>query len=103
MSDPFLTLGIDPDADDHVVESAYRAAIKRCPPDRDPAGFQAVRAAYERVRTQRDRIAYALFETEPPEPIDILRRAEAQGRRDDEARPRRPDPTLFAALLRGED
>jgi curved DNA-binding protein CbpA len=103
MSDPFLTLGIDPGADDHAVEAAYRAAIKRCPPDRDPAGFQAARAAYERVRTERDRIAYALFETEPPEPLDILRRAEAQGRGDDEAAPRRPDPALFAALLRGED
>jgi curved DNA-binding protein CbpA len=103
MPDPFLTLGIAPDADDATVEAAYRDAIKRCPPDRDPAGFQAVRAAYDRVRTQRDRVAYALFETEPPTPIDILRRAEVQCRCDGERAQRRPEPGLLVALLRGED
>jgi DnaJ-class molecular chaperone len=98
MHDPFLSLGIGPDADDAAVEAAYRRAIKRCPPDRDPAGFQAAREAYEQVRTARDRIAYWLFETEPPTPIDILRRADAQA-----SAPRRPQPALFAALLLGED
>ncbi|MFP4246186.1 MAG: DnaJ domain-containing protein [Halochromatium sp.] len=80
MSDPFLVLGVDPAADDAAVEAAYRSAIKRYPPDRAPAAFQAVREAYERVRTQRDRVAYRLFETEPPRPVDILRRAEAKRR-----------------------
>ncbi len=105
MSDPFLTLGIDPDADDAAVEAAYRSAIKRNPPDREPAAFRAVREAYERVRTQRDRIAYRLFETEPPQPLDLLRRAEAHGRAvasDSEPVTNRPEPELIKALLRGE-
>jgi curved DNA-binding protein CbpA len=103
MPDPFLTLGIEPDADDATVEAAYRDAIKRCPPDRDPAGFQAVRAAYDQVRTRRDRVAYALFETEPPTPVDILRRAEVQRGNRAQRALRRPEPALLAALLRGED
>ncbi|MBK5930728.1 molecular chaperone DnaJ [Halochromatium salexigens] len=108
MSDPFLTLGIDPDADDAAVEAAYRSAIKRNPPDREPAAFQTVREAYERVRTQRDRIAYRLFETEPPQPLDLLRRAEARRHTvapdagaGDEPASNRPAPELIKALLRG--
>ena len=105
MPDPFLILGIEPDADDAAVEAAYRGAIKRYPPDRAPAAFQAVREAYERVRTQRDRVAYRLFATEPPQPIDILRRAEAKRRADEQAAGEsggRPDAELIKALLRGE-
>lgn len=129
MSDPFLVLGVDPAADDAAVEAAYRSAIKRYPPDRAPAAFQAVREAYERVRTQRDRVAYRLFETEPPRPVDILRRAEAKRRAaasmaEPDAEPGaesgagaavdragranagesggRPDAELIKALLRGE-
>lgn len=105
MSDPLLTLGLEPTATDADVESAYREAIKRCPPDRDPAGFQAVRAAYERIRTERDRIAYALFDSEPPTPADVLRRAltgSAGTSGESSAAQGRPSPTLFAALLRGE-
>ncbi|MFP4495761.1 MAG: DnaJ domain-containing protein [Halochromatium sp.] len=129
MSDPFLVLGVDPAADDAAVEAAYRSAIKRYPPDRAPAAFQAVREAYERVRTQRDRVAYRLFETEPPRPVDILRRAEAKrraaasmaepgaepgaesgagaavdraGRASAGESGGRPDAELIKALLRGE-
>jgi curved DNA-binding protein CbpA len=109
MPDHFLILGVDFDADDAAVEAAYRSAIKRCPPDREPAVFQSVREAYERLRTQRDRIAYRLFDTEPPQPIDLLRRAEANRRASASAEEsvtqranRRPDPELFKALLRGE-
>ncbi|MBK5938655.1 J domain-containing protein [Halochromatium roseum] len=132
MADPFLVLGIDSDADDAAVETAYRSAIKRCPPDRDPSAFQAVREAYEQLRTRRDRIAYRLFETAPPQPIDILRRAEvnrraAQSTTSSAAKPsakpnanshakpanerspgsdasgrQRPAPERFQALLRGE-
>jgi len=100
MTDPFLTLGIEPDADDASVEAAYRAAIKRCPPERDPVAFQSLRAAYERIRTEEDRSAYHLFDTEPPAAIDIIRQAATQRSNTEAAR---PAPELFAALLRGED
>lgn len=106
MSDPYLTLGLAPGVDDAAVEQAYRDAIKRCPPDRDPAAFQAVRAAYERLRTRRDRVAYELFDAEPPAPLDLLRRALTAPGVAPSAAPgpgrRRPDPDLLRALLRGE-
>jgi len=95
MSDPYLTLGIGEDADDVAVEAAYLAGIKRYPPERDAERFEALRRAYETLRTHRDRLAYELFDTSPPEPVDILDRAAPIGE------PDRPDPALIKALLRG--
>ncbi|WP_295388772.1 DnaJ domain-containing protein [uncultured Thiodictyon sp.] len=97
MSDPYLTLGLPPDADDDAVHAAYLAAVKTCPPERDPQRFQAIRAAYESLRTQRARLAQALFDREPPSLTDILDRADPVGA------PRRPSRVLFDALLRGGD
>ena len=97
MSDPYLILGIGEDADDSAVETAYLQGIKRCPPDRDPRRFEALRAAYEALRTERARLAHELFDTSPPEPSDLLDRAVPVGPS------RRPEAALFAALLRGED
>lgn len=97
MRDPYLLLGLHEEADDAAVERAYRQAIKDCPPERDAARFQALRTAYETVRTRRARVAHRLFDHSEPEPIDLLDRAAPRGA------PRRPDPVVFAALLRGED
>jgi curved DNA-binding protein CbpA len=97
MSDPYLTLGIGEDADDAAVEAAYLEGIKRCPPERDARRFEALRSAYETLRTRRDRLAYELFDRSPPESADLLDRAAPVGS------PRRPDPALFAALMRGEE
>ncbi len=94
MSDAYLILGLTEDADDDAVETAYLEGIKRCPPERDAQRFEALRAAYETLRTHRDRLAYALFDTSPPTPEDLLDKADRVGE------PRRPNPELFAALLR---
>jgi curved DNA-binding protein CbpA len=96
MSDPYLILGVGEDADDAAIETAYREGIKRYPPERDAQRFEALRRAYEVLRTHRDRLAFELFDTAPPEPVDILDRAAPIGK------PGRPDPALFAVLLRGE-
>jgi curved DNA-binding protein CbpA len=96
MPDPYLILGVDRDADDAGVERAYLDAIKRCPPERDAARFAAIRTAYEQLRTRRDRIGHALFDTTPPTPADILEKAAPAGA------PRRPERALLETLLRGE-
>ena len=96
MSDPYLILGVSEDADDTAIETAYLEGIKRCPPERDPGRFEALRAAYESLRTSRGRLAHELFDTSPPEPVDLLDRAAPVGA------PRRPEAALFAALLMGE-
>lgn len=96
MPDPYLILGLGSDADDAAVERAYHEAIRRCPPERDAERFAAVRAAYEHLRTQRDRLAYELFDTTPPSPAEILDKATPVGA------PGRPPQALIEALLRGE-
>ncbi|EXJ15733.1 J domain-containing protein [Imhoffiella purpurea] len=97
MRDPYLVLGVADDADDAQIERAYRQGIKTYPPERDPERFQALRAAYEALRTRRARLAHRLFDSSEPEPIDILDRAAPLGT------PQRPSADLIAALLRGED
>lgn len=51
MDTPFEVLGVAPDADDDVVEAAYRDRIKAAHPDHggSPREFQRVRAAYQAV------------------------------------------------------
>lgn len=95
MSDPYLVLGVSEDADDTAIHAAYLQGIKRWPPDRDPVRFEALRAAYEAVRTRRDRLAQPLFDASPPTIGEILDKAAPAGE------PRRPDAAQFAALLQG--
>lgn len=96
MIDPYLILGVATDADDAAIEAAYLDGIRQCPPDRDPDRFEALRGAYDKIRTRRDRIAYELFDRTPPNVDDVLNKAAPVGE------PRRPDRTVIAALLRGE-
>jgi curved DNA-binding protein CbpA len=97
MRDPYLLLGIPRGADDDTVHAAYLAAVKHCPPDRDPGRFDAVRKAYEALRTRRDRLAYDLFDHSPVQLADILDQAAPL------QAPGRPDPSLFRALLGKRD
>jgi curved DNA-binding protein CbpA len=97
MSDPYLALGITSDADDALVHAAYLAAIKACPPERDLQRFQTVRAAYELIRTRKDRLRYELFDTSLPAVTELLERAAPLQQPAD-----RPGQELFAALLRSE-
>lgn len=94
MSDPYNILGISTDTDDACVHQAYLDAIKACPPEQDAQRFQAVRSAYEALRTRKDRLAHELFDHQPPTPREILDRAAPIGQ------PQRPPQALFQALLR---
>jgi curved DNA-binding protein CbpA len=96
MTDPYLVLGVSEDADDAAIHAAYLAAIKACPPERDARRFEAIRTAYQSIRTPKDRLAHELFDATPPGPLDVLDRASPVGA------PQRPDAALFAVLLRGE-
>jgi curved DNA-binding protein CbpA len=96
MRDPYLILGLDPEADDDAVERAYHEGIRRCPPERDAERFAAIRAAYEQLRTHRDRLAHELFDTTPPDSGDVLEKAAPVGS------PARPGRDVLEALLRGD-
>ena len=47
------TLGIAPTGDEAAIKAAYAALIRQHRPDRDPAGFRRVRAAYEEALSLR--------------------------------------------------
>jgi curved DNA-binding protein CbpA len=59
-SDPYAILGIRADATEPEIRRAYFARVKEHPPERDPEGFKAIRAAYERVRDPKERAAVFL-------------------------------------------
>jgi len=96
MSDPYLVLGITREADDDAIRAAYLAAVKECPPEQDRRRFQAVRAAYEVIRTHKDRLSFDLFDTTRPTAAELLDRAAPVQQTAD-----RPGQALFSALLRG--
>ncbi len=59
--EPFFALGLDLEASDEQVARRYHELVASHPPDVDPERFIVIRAAYERLRTRRDRIAARLF------------------------------------------
>ena len=66
---PFELLGVPETADDQTIHAAYRASVREHPPDRDPEGFQRLRAAFDEIATAEKRQAYRLF---GPQPIECL-------------------------------
>jgi len=66
---PFAVLGLDEDASDAAARTAYLAAVRAHPPDRDPSGFQRIREAYDAIRDEDRRLDLRLF---GPPPLDRL-------------------------------
>lgn len=91
MSDPYRQLGVLESAGDEAIRAAYLAAIRACPPERDPQRFEQVRAAYEAIATEPQRLAYALFDVSVPTAQDLLELLSASWQ---------PAPPSEAALYR---
>lgn len=74
---PFLVLGLTPSADESTIRQAYLDAIRVATPERDPARFRELTAAYESIKDETSRHRYTLFCRDPGgnSPIDALRRA----------------------------
>jgi curved DNA-binding protein CbpA len=90
---PFAVLGLEEDASDAAVRAAYLAAVRAHPPDRDPAGFQRIREAYDAIRDEDRRLDLRLFGPPPLDRLEALLDAFP-----DERRHVGPDPWL--AVLR---
>lgn len=88
MSDPFEILAIAPTLVAGEVKLAYFAALKRCPPHADPAGFRRIRTAYEEL-SQPGALAWAFVRSPRSSAIaldgyerryrEALEKARAQG------------------------
>jgi curved DNA-binding protein CbpA len=62
MTNPFSVLGVPNSADDETIKKAYLQKVREHPPEREPQRFQAIRSAFESIKTQRDRLRYQLFD-----------------------------------------
>lgn len=73
---PYLILGLTPNAEEADIRQAYLDAIRVATPERDPARFRELTAAYEQIRDESSRHRYTLFNRDPggDSPIDALRR-----------------------------
>ncbi len=94
---PYLILGVSPSADDAAIRQAYLAAVRQSPPDTHPERFQAVSAAYDRIKDESSRLHYLLFDLEcnADSPLDTFLRF---------VRARPPEPLPFERMrewLRG--
>ncbi len=72
MQNPFITLNVAETADDDAIKKAYLQQVREHPPERDPEHFQTIRAAYERIKTRRDRLRYRLFQHDTPDPARLM-------------------------------
>jgi curved DNA-binding protein CbpA len=66
LVDPFAVLGIGRDADDAAVKRAYFLQVRQHPPETEPQRFEAIRAAYEQLRTTEGRARANLFTIQAP-------------------------------------
>ena len=95
--DPHAVLGLPADADlsDEQVRQRYLQLIREFPPEREPAKFAAVRAAYDRLRTLPARARYRLFDRGGEDTLDQILD-------DVEAAAVRPRPTLAQLIEAAE-
>ncbi|MCF7838242.1 MAG: J domain-containing protein [Candidatus Marinimicrobia bacterium] len=60
MQDPYITLGIRENVGDAEVQAAYHRRLRQFPPEDCPQEFAAISEAYELLRTELDRVTFAL-------------------------------------------
>ncbi len=93
MKTPFDILGVSEDSTDKAIKKAYLQKVRQYPPERAPEQFQNIRAAFEDIKTQEQRLKYQLFHHEAPSLDALLERALQVGV------PQRPSDDLFALAL----
>jgi len=61
FSDPYRVLGIDPTAGPDEIRSTYLKLLRAHPPEKDPERFKTIRAAYEKLKDETQRIRTAVM------------------------------------------
>jgi curved DNA-binding protein CbpA len=72
MKNPFELLNVTENATDEEVRQAYLRLIQRYNPEHFPAEFKAIKAASEKIRGLKDRLAYLLLECHEPLNFDTI-------------------------------
>ena len=81
MLNPFAVLGVAETADDDAIKKAYLSQVRDYPPERDPDRFQAIRTAFELIKTRPDRLRYRLFGQDTPDVVGLVASALQPGPR----------------------
>ncbi|MGH8559839.1 MAG: J domain-containing protein [Methylococcales bacterium] len=93
MINPFELLKVSESASDEEVRAAYLARVREFPPERAPKQFQVIREAYDRIKTEKARIAY-LYLDNPEIESEAIRRVLLGSQS-----PGRPDELQFKKML----
>ena len=63
--DPYVVLGLTPDAPAEAIKRAYFTQVRANPPERNPEQFKRIRAAYERLRDPAQRLEADMLLLQP--------------------------------------
>jgi curved DNA-binding protein CbpA len=77
MGDPYRALGLKRGASHDEIRRAYFRQVREHPPETDPDGFKAIRAAYEQLRSAEQRAETDLYLLQAPPPWKAPRRRPA--------------------------
>lgn len=71
---PYIVLNVTAEADDATIRRAYLESVKIWSPEHHSERFQAVTAAYEKIKDAKSRAQYELFDLKPTaeSPLDLL-------------------------------
>jgi curved DNA-binding protein CbpA len=72
--DPYAALELPHGASDAEIKRAYFALVRAHPPEREPAVFKRIRAAYERLRDPKKRTETDMMLIQPWQPPARKRR-----------------------------
>jgi curved DNA-binding protein CbpA len=79
--DPREVLGVNQDAGEEEIRTAYVRKVKEHPPDRSPEEFERIRDAYDSLRDPRRRMRDRLVSVDPFEPFVSVVKLESPRRR----------------------
>ena len=65
-NNPYEVLGLDGKATARQIKRAYFELVREYTPENDPEAFKIIRAAYEKLRTDKVRAETDLFSFQPP-------------------------------------
>lgn len=68
IGDPYKILGLKRGASHEEIRRAYFRQVREHPPETDPEGFKALRAAYEQLRSTEQRTETDLYLLQAPPP-----------------------------------
>ena len=93
MTDPFELLDVAESASNDEIKAAFLAKVREFPPERAPREFQAIRDAYELIKTEKLKLAYQLFDYPEIDGDTVCRNLV------EKSRPGRPSEEEFKRML----